>query len=201
MIWRLTSNTKNTLLIIMLLKAALSVSSQANATCKSEADDLGDVVYSSKKAASFGYWRTYVDSNPDMCWAVSQPTNTDIILDKNSESNCRVKPSVTFSYFPLDKEMGELMYFSGGLLDKNKPAYLYIDDTRFSLSIIEGANAWARNSMVDQNIFTALSTAEVMRIVSVTDNGSVFSDTFKLNGFQNAANLAFEFCKTLQKKL
>ena len=201
MSWQLTFNTKVMLSIILLTKAALLVSSQANASCKSNADDLGDVAYSSKKAASFEYWRTYVDSNPDMCWAVSEPTNTDTILDRNSESNCRVKPSITFSYFPLDKEMGELMYFSGVLLDKNKAAYLYIDDTKFPLGIIEGANAWAKNSMVDRNIFTAMSKAEAVRIVSVTENGSVFSDTFNLSGFQNAANLAFEFCKTLQKKL
>jgi hypothetical protein len=189
------------LLLFLLQLIAISLGSKAIASCKSGVNDLGDVAYSSKKAASFEYWRTYVDSNPDMCWAVSEPTNTDIILEKNSESNCRVKPSITFSYFPLDKEMGELMYFSGVLLDKNKPAYLYIDDTKFPLSIIDGANAWAKNSTVDRNIFTTMSTAEVVRIVSVTYDGSVFSDTFNLNGFQNAANLAFEFCKTLQGKL
>ena len=99
---RLTSNNKIRLSIISLIKAALLVSSQANASCKGEANDLGDVDYSSKKAASFENWRTYVDSNPDMCWAISVPTSTDIILDKNSESDCRVKSSLSFSYFPFD---------------------------------------------------------------------------------------------------
>ena len=138
---RLTSNNKIRLSIISLIKAALLVSSQANASCKGEANDLGDVDYSSKKAASFEYWRTYVDSNPDMCWAISVPTSTDIILDKNSESDCRVKSSLSFSYFPFDKKMGEIMYFSGTVLDNSQAVLLYIGDTKYSLSIIEGAYA------------------------------------------------------------
>jgi hypothetical protein len=184
-----------------LIKAALLVSSQANASCKSEVEGMGDLSYSTNKAASFGYWRTYVDSNPDMCWAISEPTNTDIILDKNSESTCRVRSSLSFSYFPENNAMGQIMYFGGTMLDSNKPVYLNISENTFPLSVVEGANVWAKNSLIDNDIFAEFNEAEVVRIISITDDGSVFSDTFKLNGFQNAAHLAFEFCRTLQEEL
>ena len=124
-----------------------------------------------------------------------------IILEKNNESDCRMDAALSFSYFMDDITEGEIMYFSGTVLDSTKPAYLYIDDHMFSLGTVEGANAWAKNSFSDRDIFDALGKAEFARIVSITKDGSVFSDTFNLKGFQNAANLAFNFCENLSGEL
>ena len=186
---------------IFFLMVAILLSNQANANCRDKTDGMGDISYSSNKAVSFGHWRTYVDSDPNMCWAISEPTSSEIILEKNNESNCRMDASLSFSYFLDDIAKGELMYFSGTVLDSNKPAYLYIDDHMFSLGTVEGPNAWAKNSVLDRDIFDAMSTAKLARIVSITDDGSVFSDTFKLDGFQNAANLANDFCQNLSGDL
>ena len=96
----------------------------------------------------------------------------------------------------------EIMYFSGTVLDNTKPAYLYIDDYMFSLGTVEGPNAWAKNSVLDRDIFDALGKAELARIVSITNDGSVFSDTFKLDGFfKMLRTLAFDFCQNLTGEL
>ena len=196
----ITCNNRGRSAVFFLIVAML-LSNQANANCKDKTDEMGDVSYSSNKAVSFGNWRTYVDSNPNMCWAISKPTSGEIILEKNNESNCRMDAALSFSYFMDDITEGEIMYFSGTVLDNTKPAYLYIDDYMFSLGTVEGPNAWAKNSVLDRDIFDALGKAELARIVSITNDGSVFSDTFKLDGFQNAANLAFDFCQNLTGEL
>ena len=105
----------------VFLIVAILLSNQANANCKDKTDEMGDVSYSSNKAVSFGNWRTYVDSNPNMCWAISKPTSGEIILEKNNESNCRMDAALSFSYFMDDITEGEIMYFSGTVLDNTKP--------------------------------------------------------------------------------
>mgnify|MGYP001224627545 CR=1 FL=1 len=148
---------------------------------------------SSKKVAEEKDWSVFVDSNPQECWAVSQPQETRVTLNGKVVPAQRGKILLFVLYRPGEDLSGQIT-FTGGYPFAKKAVGVDIDGKTYSLPTVEDRWAWAATSEDDKKILDALRKGGKAIITGRSSRGKTTMDTFSLRGLTAATNEARRRC-------
>ena len=144
-----------------------------------------------KTLGSFGAWRAYSydEGGQTVCYMVTTKTL------KSSGPKKRATPYLMITHRPVEASTDVVSYGAGTLIDSRRGIKLHVGKTIFDLFSVRDT-AWARDSLTDHKLATALRNAPKTQATGFPDKKgiSAINDLFDLTGAPLAYHAISKAC-------
>jgi hypothetical protein len=148
---------------------------------------------STNRVAAQTDWSVFVESDPQECWGVSAPKETENTRDGRVVSVNRGDILLFVSYRPSAGVNGEVSFTGGYPFADGSTVSLVVGDATFEL-FTDGEWAWPASPGDDARIMTAMKRGTNAILTARSARGTQTRDTFSLLGFTAAAEEAERRC-------
>ena len=148
---------------------------------------------SSNRVAEKTDWSVFVESDPDLCWGVSQPESTVNTRGGQVVSVRRGDILLFVSFRPDDEVAGEVSFTGGYPFADGSTVSVQIGSDNFEL-FTEGEWAWPASTDDDERLVAAMKRGVEAVVTGRSSRGTTTKDTFSLMGFTAALEEAEAQC-------
>ena len=139
-----------------------------------------------KVIGEFGDWQalTYKEANGETCYVASFPKKSEGHQSKPGETNILV------THWPSQKSFGVVSVAVEYEYKKDSEVDLVVGAEKFTL-YTQGKRAWSKD---DAKVVKAFKTGKDVMVQGVTAKGTKTKDSYSLNGFSKAYEVASKAC-------
>jgi hypothetical protein len=133
---------------------------------------------------AFDGWGAFRDSDPQRCFAISEPVDATI---------GKWHPFASVATWPQQNIRGQIHIRLSRERRSKADVMLTVDDRRWRL-VAGRFDAWAPSARHDAFIIAKIRSAKSMSVTSVAATGGGFADTYRLKGAATAIDAAALGC-------